>query len=197
MTADPETYPFSTLRDYLAPHLVLVFVGINPGLYSVERGRYFARPTSRFWPAFSRSTLSERVRRELGRDVLGPGDDARLLDFGIGFTDVVKVPTRNAAGIRRADFQEWAPRLADRLRTYGPVVACFHGLTGYRPFVRYGLGKPETRPSLGPQPLRVDGTRLFVVPNPSPANAHVRLRDQVVWYDRLAKYVRRLAPHAV
>ena len=97
-----EPYAFSTLPDYLAQRLVLVFVGINPGLYSVERGHYFARPTSRFWRAFSRSTLSTRIRARLGRDVLGPEDDARLLAFGIGFTDVVKVPSRNAAGLRSA-----------------------------------------------------------------------------------------------
>lgn len=197
MVPGSETYSFPTLGDYLAPHLILVFVGINPGLYSVQRGHYFARPTSRFWPAFSRSTLSARIRDGLGRDVLGPEDDARLLAFGLGFTDVVKVPSRNAAGLRREDFQEWAPRLADRLRTYAPIVACFHGVTGYRPFVQYGLGRPGTHPSLGAQPLRVDGTRLFVVPNPSPANAHARLRDQIAWYDRLAKHVRRLAPHAL
>ncbi len=197
MVPGPETYSFPTLPDYLAPHLILVFVGINPGLYSLERGHYFARPTSRFWPAFSRSILSTRVRAALGRDMLGPGDDGRLLAFGIGFTDVVKVPSRNAAGLRRADFQEWAPQLAVRLRTYKPIVACFHGLTGYRPFVRYGLAGPGVRWSLGAQPLRADGTRLFVVPNPSPANAHARLQDQIAWYDRLAKYLRRLAPHAL
>ena len=197
MGPELETYPFRTLPDYLAPHLVLVFVGINPGLYSVERGHYFARPTSRFWPAFSRSILSARVRAELRRDVLGPEDDRRMLEFGIGFTDVVKVPSRNAAGIRRADFQEWAPRLAVRLRTYKPIVACFQGLTGYRPFSRYGLAGPGGPWSLGAQRLRANGTRLFVVPNPSPANAHVRLQDQMAWYDRLARYLRRLAPHAL
>lgn len=197
MVPDTETYAFPTLPDHLAPRLILVFVGINPGFYSVERGHYFARPTSRFWPAFSRSILSARIRARLGRDVLGPEDDARLLRFGIGFTDVVKVPSRNAAGLRPADFQEWAPRLVDRLRRCGPKVACFHGLTGYRPFVRYGLTRPLRSWSLGPQPLRVDETHLFVVPNPSPANAHFGPRDQIAWYDRVARYVRRLAPRAL
>src|SRR5258708_39951145 len=65
-----EAYPFRTLPDYLQPGLELVFVGINPGLYSVQRGHYFARLTSRFWPAFSVSKLSERVRRARGRDTL-------------------------------------------------------------------------------------------------------------------------------
>jgi TDG/mug DNA glycosylase family protein len=28
-----------------------------------------------------------------------------------------------------------------------------------------------------------------VVPNPSPANAHFTLADQVTWYDRLAEFL--------
>ena len=75
-------YPFTTLPDHLGRGLDLVFIGINPGLYSVERGHYFARSTSRFWPAFSASRLSARVRERLGVDVLGPQHDGDLLGFG-------------------------------------------------------------------------------------------------------------------
>src|SRR6266478_1657518 len=94
-----EGYPFRTLPDYLQPGLDLVFVGINPGLYSVQRRHYFARLTSRFWTAFSASKLSERVRRALGTDTLRAEHDAELLRFGIGFTDVVKRPSANAADL--------------------------------------------------------------------------------------------------
>src|SRR5690349_15093015 len=111
-------YRFRTLPDYLAPGLELVLIGINPGLYSVERGHYFARPTSRFWPAFSQSSLSARIRASLGREILRPEDDGALLACGIGFTDVVKVPSRNAAEVSSADFRTWAPRLLRRLRIY-------------------------------------------------------------------------------
>jgi TDG/mug DNA glycosylase family protein len=188
--ASQEGYPFPTLPDYLAPGLGLVLVGINPGLYSVRRGHYFARSTSRFWPGFSRSTLSAPIRAGLGREALGPEDDGRLLAFGIGFTDVVKVPSRNASEVHSADFREWAPKLLGSLERYRPEVACFHGLTAYRAFARYGLGEPEARFELGPQPRRLGKTRLYVVPNPSPANAHFRLEDQVAWYDRLAEFMK-------
>jgi len=187
-----EQSPFQTLPDYLAPGLDLVFAGINPGLYSAQRGHYFARPTSRFWPAFSRSRLSDRVRGGLGREILRPEDDATLLAWGIGFTDVVKVATRNAAELRPADFQTWAPRLWARLERYRPRVACFHGVTAYRGFARYALDRDEAGVGLGPQPIGVGETHLFVVPNPSPANAHFSLVDQVGWYDRLAEFLREL-----
>jgi len=92
-----EGYPFRTLPDHLGPGFDLVFVRINPGLHSVQRGHYFARSTSRFWPAFSASKLSERVRRAIGTDTLRPEQYAELPCFGIGFTDVVKRPSANAA----------------------------------------------------------------------------------------------------
>jgi len=184
-------YRFRTLPDYLAPGLELVFIGINPGLYSVERGHYFARPTSRFWPAFSQSPLSARIRASLGREILRPEDDHALLAFGIGFTDVVKVPSRNAAEVSPADFRTWAPRLLKRLRTYRPKVACFHGITGYRAFTRYALGETRTNWELGVQSPSVDATCLFVAPNPSPANARFRLEDYVFWYTRLAEFLTR------
>jgi len=185
----PQTYPFPTLPDYLREGLDVVFVGINPSLYSVQRGHYFARKTSRFWPAFSRSVLSEPARRGLSTATLGPEHDAALLDYGIGFTDVVKQPSSSAAQVSPEQFAEWAPRLLERLEHYRPRVACFHGLTGYRPFLRYALGRMEASPALGLQPECVGSTRLFVVPNPSPANAHFTLADQIAWYDRLAAVV--------
>lgn len=181
-------YPFETLPDLLAPGLRLVFVGINPSRYAMERGHYFARPANRFWPAFSRSQLSQPARRGLGRDLLQPEDDHALLAFGFGFTDVVKRPTAQAAEVRPAEYREWTPRLRQRLTACAPRVACFQGLTGFRPFARHGLGYDEPL-NLGPQPLTLGATRLFVTPNPSPANAQYRVDDLVAWFDRLADYL--------
>ena len=184
-----EGYPFRTLPDHLRLGLDLVFVGINPGLYSVQRGHYFARSTSRFWPAFSASKLSERVRRAIGTDTLRPEQDAELPCFGIGFTDVVKRPSANAADLRASDFAQWVPRLLEKLQRYQPRVACFHGLTGYRPFLKFALRSADPVTMLGRQRETVGATRLYVVPNPSPANAHFTLTDQTAWYDRLADFL--------
>lgn len=179
---------FATLPDFFQPGLDLVFIGINPGLYSVERGHYFARSTSRFWSGFSASKLSATMRRELGVAVLRPDHDHQLPRFGIGLTDVVKRPTANASGLNYSDFTKWAPLLLEKLRQYQPCVACFHGLTAYRPFLKLVL-KSDRLASLGEQLEQIGATRLFVVPNPSPANAHFTVEDQITWYDRLADFV--------
>jgi TDG/mug DNA glycosylase family protein len=183
-----ERYPFRTLPDYLRLGLDLVFVGINPGLYSVQRGHYFARSTSRFWPALSASKLSQRVRLELGVGRLGAEHDRELLRFGIGLTDVVKRPSANAAALTASDFAKWSRVLLAKFRRYSPRVACFHGLTAYRPFLALAL-KGDRRPVLGGQPEVIGITKLYVVPNPSPANAHFTIADQTAWYDRLAEFL--------
>jgi len=179
-----------TLPDLLRPGLDLVFIGINPSLYSAAQGHYFARKTNRFWPAFSRSVLSEPARHVLGVDRLEPFHDAMLLDHGIGFTDVVKRPTARADELDAHEFANATRDLVAKLETFQPRIACFQGMMGYRPFIRIHaptLPKPVLGEQLlGEQPIRLGRTRLFVVPSPSPANAHGSPVEQTAWYDRLA-----------
>ena len=37
--------------DLAAKNLIVLFAGINPGLYTAAIGRHFGRPGNRFWPA--------------------------------------------------------------------------------------------------------------------------------------------------
>jgi TDG/mug DNA glycosylase family protein len=119
---------------------------------------------------------------------LRPENDAELLRFGIGFTDVIKRPTANARELDPREFEVWVPRLMAKLRRLKPKVACFHGLTGFRPFLKHAL-KKESLSQLGLQAQMIGQTRLFVVPNPSGANAHFTVADQTSWYDQLADFI--------
>ena len=166
----------STLTDYLEHDLDIVFIGINPSSYSVRAGHYFANPRNRFWSALNRSGLVDRE--------LSPEEDARLRDYHIGFTDVVKRPTPQASGLGAADFRRWVPVLQAKLLQYQPRIACFQGVTGYRAYLKYGEGV-EDKPGLGLQQRTIGQTRIFVVPNPSPANAQYSLDDLVYWYRQL------------
>jgi double-stranded uracil-DNA glycosylase len=179
-----------TLPDLLRDGLDIVFVGINPSLYSVAQGHYFARRANRFWPCFSRSVLSARVRRALGVERLEPIHDTALPDHGFGFTDLVKRPTANVRDLRPGELVGGAAVLIDKLARDRPRIVCFHGVTIYRA-VAPALGLPVADFALGPQLHRIGAARLFVVPNPSPANAHFTPAQQMEWYDRLAAYRRR------
>lgn len=163
----------NTLPDYLAPGLDIVFVGINPGTRSAEVGHYFATPTNRFWPAINRSgLLAEPLTAET---------DHRVMQHGIGLTDVVKRPSNSASKLRAADFREWAPVLKEKLERFKPRIVCFHGVTGYRGYLKYAEVVDE-RPELGLQPRAIGTSAVFVVPNPSPANAAYSLDSLVGWY---------------
>jgi TDG/mug DNA glycosylase family protein len=182
-----------TLPDRLGPQLKLLLVGINPSCYAVAHGHYFARPQNRFWPAFSASRLGQPICRALGVKRLGPEHDELLPRFGIGLTDVVKIPSVSANSVTREMYQEGVPRLCRIIRQCRPRLVVFHGMTGYRPFLRLGLGLPTRQLDWGAQPYQLEGIPLYVLPNPSGANAHFKPVELVVGYDRLADYLEQQA----
>ena len=174
-----------TLPDLLRDGLDVVFVGINPSVFSATQGHYFARKTNRFWPGFSRSRLSLDVRQGLGVATLEPIHDRALQDYGFGFTDLVKRPSPRATDLTRDEPNDGVAALVRKLKRYKPRFACFHGVTVGRPVQRV-LAPELAEIGLGLQPYSIGTTRIFVVPNPSPANAHFTPADQTRWYDALA-----------
>ena len=179
-----------SLPDRLGPNLRVLFVGINPSLYAVARGHYFARPQNRFWPALSASKLGQPICQALGVERLWPEHDVQLPDFGIGLTDVVKFASANASSVTPAMYREGAPRLLETLLRCSPTLVCFHGMVAFRPFARHALGwKPEEVGALGLQERGLPGgTPIAVIPNPSPANASYSLADLIGWYDRVSEW---------
>ena len=174
--ADSKTDEWVTLPDHLRQGLDILFVGLNPSQYSAEVGHYFANPRNRFWPAFN---LSGLVARQVVAE-----EDSSLLDDGIGFTDVAKRPTPMGSGLRAADFRQWAPVLKKKIIKFAPKLVCFHGLMAYKAYLQHGEGVKE-KPELGMQERTIGRSKLFVVPNPSPANAKYSLGDLAEWYGRL------------
>ncbi|MDH3948956.1 MAG: mismatch-specific DNA-glycosylase [Gammaproteobacteria bacterium] len=168
-----------TLPDYLRPGLDIVSIGINPSLPSVRDGFYFANPRNRFWRALNASGLLPVL--------VVPGAaamDLLVSTYGIGFTDVVKRPTANASELRAADYRDWAPILKDKLEQHAPRIAWFQGKQACAHYLKYAEGM---KPALdwGEQPFRLGGTRVFVSPNPSPANAAFSLDELTDWMRRL------------
>jgi double-stranded uracil-DNA glycosylase len=175
----------STLPDLLCDGLDVVFVGINPSLFSAAQGHYFARKINRFWPAFSRSRLSLAARAGLGVARLEPMHDRMLQEYGFGFTDLVKRPSPRSTDLTRDEPKDGVAALARKLKRFKPRFACFHGVTVGRP-VQRALAPEAGETGLGLQPYAIGTTHVFVVPNPSPANAHFTPADQTYWYDALA-----------
>jgi TDG/mug DNA glycosylase family protein len=138
----------------------VLFVGINPGLRSAEVGHHFAGPSNRFWRMLAQSGLVP--------EPIGPAEDARLLEWGYGLTNLVPRPTAGVAALRPRERAAGARRLASLVRRLRPALVALVGVTIYRTLF------PKARTvRLGPQRERLAGAPLFVLPNPSGRNAHV------------------------
>lgn len=167
-----------TLPDYLRADLNLVFIGLNPGLYSAQQQQYYARKTNRFWRALSTANL-------FGGEV-GPGDEVQLFARDIGFTDVVKRATGQIDELTPQEIQSGARQLRRKLLHYVPRAACFVGLTAFRWVFELPA---KTRIQPGPQAEQIGATRIYVLPSTSAANAHYALAQIVAEICRMQKWL--------
>ena len=153
-----------TVCDVIAHGLSVVFCGINPGLYTTAVGHHFARPGNRFWRALFESGFTSRQLR--------PVEEHELLGFGCGITNLVARTTATAAELSRAEFTDGAIALERKIATYRPRVLAVLGMGAYRT----GFGEKAGR---GEQARTIGSTRVWVLPNPSGAQAHYQLPELV------------------
>jgi TDG/mug DNA glycosylase family protein len=153
-----------TLPDVLpdrGQQFLVLFSGINPGLYSAATGWHFARPGNRFWPALHLSGFTPRL--------LSPSEQYLLTGYGLGITNVAPRATAQAAELSTDELRAGGERLVALVRERRPAVLAIAGVTAYRA----AFGHPKA--SIGPQDEMLDGTRVWVLPNPSGLNAHYTL----------------------
>ncbi len=171
----------STLPDYLVKDLSCLSVGLNPSIPSIEKGFYFANPRNRFWPAFNQALV-------VGQKVT-PAQEAHvslLKVHGLGFTDVVKRPSRMGKELRASDFKRDAPVLRNKIEKFKPRLIWIHGKVAIQQFLKYGYGI-TTKIGWGINQFAQIDPPVFLTPNPSPANAAYSLDDLVTYYRQLAK----------
>lgn len=161
-----------TVADVIAPHLRVLFCGINPGLYTAAVGHHFARPGNRFWPALHQSGFTDRL--------LSPFEERELLNSGLGITNVVAHATASAAELTREDFVKGGRALSAKVKKYNPRIIAILGVGAYR----HGFAEPKA--TVGEQSERIHSARVWVLPNPSGLNANYQLPELV----RLFRQVR-------
>jgi double-stranded uracil-DNA glycosylase len=180
-------------RDVEVPDLVgetpprLVFVGINPGLWTAATQTHFAHPGNRFYPALHLAGLTERVLdRAAG---LSDEDRRHLVDRGIAITNLVARATARASELTRQELRTGGTALVERLDAWRPAVVAVAGITAYRS----AFGRPKAQ--VGRQEERVAGAELWVVPNPSGLNAHETTSSLAGWYRTVGEAAGLIASH--
>ncbi|KAJ3406741.1 hypothetical protein HDV05_005841 [Chytridiales sp. JEL 0842] len=120
--APPETYAhLKPITDNLAMNLHVVFVGINPGIRTAEKGHAYAGPSNSFWPLLHTSGLTPDRRLECTYDTLLPSL------YNMGTTNIVSRPTRMGSELSRDEMDAGVSILEEKVRTFKPEVVCFVG----------------------------------------------------------------------
>jgi TDG/mug DNA glycosylase family protein len=163
-----------TVDDLLGPHVRLLFVGINPGLWTAATNTHFCHPSNRFYPALRRAGLIDwAIDTSAG---MSPEERDRLEQRGIGITNLVPRATARASELDDDELRAGRARVEQVVADIQPVVTAMAGLTAYR------TSFERPRAVLGLQPETIASSRLWVVPNPSGLNAHETVDSLAVWY---------------
>lgn len=139
--------------DLLRPGLRAVTIGINPAPTSVQVGHYYQ---GRAGQAF--------FRRLESVDLLphGPGyEDDRAYEAGIGFTDVVKRPTRTADELTEQELHHGRQLLRERLAAAPTPLVIFVFKRAATALIGDFQGH-----GLLPSNRRLSDARVFVMPGP-------------------------------
>ncbi len=172
-----ESFRDAGVADLVGPGLRLLFVGINPGLWTAATQTHFAHPGNRFYPALR---LAGVIEREIDRSQGFTDDDrAHLTARGIGITNLVNRATVRASELTTAELRDGAQRLSSFVADHRPHVVAIAGVTAYRTAFR----RPKAQ--LGRQPDMIGEAELWAVPNPSGLNAHETTATLAEWYRRV------------
>lgn len=157
----------------------MLFVGINPGLWTAATQTHFCHPSNRFYPALGRAGV---IDWSVDNDV-GMTDRQRkqLTGTGIGITNLVKRATTRASELDREELRAGGERLVRLVERLQPEVVAVAGVTAYRD--AFG----DRAAAMGRQEARIGGSQLWVVPNPSGLNAHETIDSLADWYGKVAR----------
>ncbi|CAI4218666.1 unnamed protein product [Parascedosporium putredinis] len=119
--APPSVYAhLKGLTDALGPDLLVMMVGLNPGVRTAQSGHAYAHPSNLFWKLMHSSGVTTRLcRPEEDQDM------PRL--FHVGLTNIVARPSRNGAELSKGEMDEGVAVLEAKARAWRPEAVCFVG----------------------------------------------------------------------
>src|SRR5271156_5780260 len=154
----------------------LVSVGCNPSESSVRAGHYYAGRNNLFWPTLFESGVVP--------EPFDYPDDRRIIEFGIGLTDLVKRPTKGIEELKREDFAEGRIVLSQKLEEFGPRVVAFNGKMTYEQFA-------QRKCKFGLQKELLYGARVYVLPA-TPGPQATNKSEKMQHFRKLAQLLKRV-----
>ncbi|MCA1711839.1 MAG: mismatch-specific DNA-glycosylase [Actinobacteria bacterium] len=157
--------------DLVRPELTVLLCGINPSLWSGAVGLHFASPSNRLWPVLHGAGWTPRR--------LHPSETGEVLRAGIGITNLVARATARADELTDDEVRAGLPHVAALAERVQPRWVGFLGMTAYR------TATGNRKAVVGPQPERLGGSGVWLLPNPSGLNASWQLPRLIEAYAEL------------
>ena len=146
------------VRDLLLRDVNLVICGTAAGGRSVAQEAHYEDARNRFWAILAKTGLTPRC--------LAFGECERLLDFGIGLSNLAKHHGGTDGGLVAGGFGVTAFR--NRIARAHPRVLAFNGKKAVSAY----WGAPTVNIEYGPQRAHVEATLVFVLTQTSGSDGH-------------------------
>lgn len=160
-----------SVPDLVAPGLLVLFCGINPGQRSGELHQHFARPGNRFWKLLHAGGFTDRV--------LLPSEQDLLPSLGVGITNLVPRTTVAASELTNEELRAGGRTLEQKVRSLQPQCVAVLGMGAFRT----AFSQPGA--TIGEQPQGVGGVRTWLLPNPSGLQANYQMPEMTELFRQL------------
>ncbi|KAI8628978.1 DNA glycosylase [Xylariaceae sp. FL1651] len=133
--APPSTYAhLPPLVDVITPNLLILFIGLNPGVQTARSGHAYAHPSNLFWKLLYSSGITPVPCK--------PQEDRTLPErFSLGNTNIVSRPSRNGAELSKGEMDEGVAVLEAKCRRWRPEVVCIVGKSIWESIFRVWKGR--------------------------------------------------------
>lgn len=192
--APPSKYSHITnlLTDKVAPNLICLFIGVNPGIRTATTGHAYSHPSNLFWKLLHSSGCTPR-RCAPTED----GDLPRL--FSLGNTNIVTRTTKDASELSKAEMDAGVAVLEEKIRKWKPEAVAIVGKGIWESVwrVKHGRGIKKEEFRYGWQDERWgiedgwDGARVFVTTTTSGLAAGMRPHEKEEVWRGLGEWVER------
>jgi TDG/mug DNA glycosylase family protein len=163
--------------------VLVLFVGINPGLRSAQTGHHFAGRSNRFWTLLHESKLVS--------EPLTYREDRRLPEWNLGLTNIIGRCSAGIDVLAPVEYRQGVATLERKIRRYQPSIVALLGVTIFR--MLFSPEKPSGGSlNLGLTTVQFAGARIFILPNPSGRNAHYSYRQMLSAFQTLRDHMEQL-----
>ncbi|KAK9372524.1 uracil-DNA glycosylase-like protein [Lipomyces chichibuensis] len=122
------------LRDSIPHNLILLLVGLNPGIMTGVTGWAYAHPSNLYWKLLHSSAITT-IRHP-------PSDTYRLPElYSVGNTNIVSRPTKNGSQLSRQEMDDGVPILEQKVREKKPEAVAIVGKSIWESIWRVRKGR--------------------------------------------------------